>query len=252
MQRPQVASTIVGVLVTAAIAAWLPASALANGAETIRAAPQLPIGQTTTSGWSLQHYIPSGGNGEWWRVEMVAGDKLTIDAEVVSTGCGNEKPITELRMYAPSVTDFTLSEAQPAAKIELDEPSPLGELTFVAPLSGDWSLSVGDGGACATLTYSFTARLQHRTTATLNGPRTVRARRSLTLAGTISGATGGTASIQLLRHGWKTVGTASIGANGTFRWVGKTLGRGSWHYRVVFAGDASHLASQASHSITVH
>jgi hypothetical protein len=229
-----------------------PSAALANGAETIAAAPQLPIGQSVSSGWSEQKGIDGGGYGEWWRVQMSAGDKLTVDAEVVSTGCGDEKPITELRMYAPSVTDFTLNgETQTAAKIELDEPNPHGELTFVTPLTGDWSLLVTDGGACSTLSYNFTARLQHRTTATLGGPRVVRAEHSLTLTGTIAGASEGAVSIQLLRHGWKTLGMANIATNGGYRWTGKAPGRGAWQYRVIYAGDANHLASRAGHSLTV-
>jgi hypothetical protein len=239
------------VLVVSAMG-WSPSAALANGAETIAAAPQMPIGQPVSSGWSEQKGVDGGGYGEWWRVQMGAGDKLTIDAEVVSTGCGNEKPITELRMYAPSVTDYTLNgETEPAAKTELDEPNPHGELTFVAPLTGDWSILVTDGGACSTLSYNFTAHLQHRTTATLSGPRVVHAVHPLTLNGTIVGAGEGSVSIQLLRHGWRTIGKASITTNGGFRWTGKAPGRGSWRYRVIYTGDANHLASHAGYTLTV-
>lgn len=247
------ASAFATLALVAATLGWSPNTASANGAETIAAAPQLPIGQAVSSGWSEQKGIDGGGYGEWWRVQMGAGDKLTIDAEVVSTGCEHEKPITELRMYAPSVTDFTLNgETRPAAKIELDEPNPHGELTFAAPLAGDWSLLVTDGGACSTLSYNFTARLQHRTIAVLGGPRVAHAGRSLTLHGTIAGATEGAVAIQLWRHGWKTIDTANIAANGDFHWTGKAPGRGAWHYRVIYAGDASHLASRSDHTVTVH
>jgi hypothetical protein len=244
---------VAGLTLLVSTIGWSPSAALANGAETIAAAPQLPIGQIVSSGWSEQKGIDGRGYGEWWHVQMSAGDKLTVDAEVVSTGCENERPITELRMYAPSVTDFTLNgETQTAAKSELDEPNPRGELGFVAPLTGDWSLLVTDGGACSTLSYNFTARLQHRTTATLDGPRVARAAHSLMLSGTIAGAGEGTVSIQLLRHGWRTIGMARIATNGSFQWNARALGRGSWRYRVVYAGDATHLASSAGHSVTVH
>jgi hypothetical protein len=249
---PALTQAVVGFVVVASVVGWSPSGALANGAETIGAAPQLPIGQAVSSGWSEQKGVDGGGYGEWWRVQMTAGDKLTIDAEVVSTGCENEKPITELRMYAPSVTDYTLNgETQTAAKTELDEPNPHGELVFVAPSTGDWSLLVTDGGACSTLSYNFTARLQHKTTATLNGPRLVRTAHPLTLSGTIAGVGEGTISIQLQRHGWRTIGTASIATNGSFRWTGKAPKRGSWHYRVVYAGDANHLSSRAAHTLMV-
>ena len=99
-------------LATAAVIAlacgsiWV-AVAIANGGSSIASAPDMPIGQQVASGYTHPQY------GEFWRVNLSAGDELVIDYGVPA-GSGS----LDLYVYSPGVTDYTLSDAEPAVSDE--------------------------------------------------------------------------------------------------------------------------------------
>lgn len=225
-------------------------SAVANGGETIATAPQLPLDQFTASGYVQKEPEPIGG--EYWRVEMPAGALLTFDGTVTSTcGDNNHHPEAYVYVYAPSTTDFTRRETSGVTDTALN---PNGELRFTAPYSGDWLLEIGIGGAsCGDFAYTFTAKVQKPTYASLMAPSYVRPGKSFFLAGVVAGTMEGSATIQLLathRH-WKTLASNLSLHDGTFRWKTHAIRKGRQVYRLIYNGDSGHLPASAQRVVTV-
>ncbi len=245
-------SRLLGSMSAIVMATWvvlgLP-NARANGGETIAAAPQLPLNQATASGYVQKE--PEPLQGEYWRVEMLAGALLTFDGTVTSTcGVNNHHPEAYIYVFPPSTTDFTRHEASGVTDQALN---PSGELRFTAPYSGNWLLSVGIGGAsCGDFAYNFTAKVQDPTHASLKAPRLVRSDRSFFLEGSVAGAAEGSVAIQVLKHHhWITLATSVPLHGGTFSWKTHVSHRGRQVLQVIYAGDAGHLPSNAQRAITV-
>jgi hypothetical protein len=217
--------------------------ALANGGASIASAPALPIGSSVASGWSS---AATGVQGEFWRVQMNAGDKLTLDLTATEETCNT----IEIGIYNPSVTDYTLSSSSTTSEIDINAQ---GQGEFVAPSGGDWTLFFHNpANWCGTASYDFTATVKHRTVARLAGPTDIRVDRRLTLVGMIRGLSNGFVKIQLqLRKHWSTVATVSVRSGGSFRWSTRPHSSGRRRYRVVFAGDGSHLPCSAAYTVLV-
>ena len=117
--------------------------------STIATAPELPIGATFVGGANAVH------GDEFWRVTLAAGDWLTIDRQPVNGGD------TRLRIYEPSVTDFTLGSASPVA--DSGYAGGPSEFTWTATGQGSWILEVySDSG------YQLKASVQHVITTKLS------------------------------------------------------------------------------------
>jgi hypothetical protein len=245
-------STVLMAIMVAVMAAWAALgvpSARANGGETIAAAPQLPLDQLTASGYVQKQPEPIGG--EYWRVEMEAGALLTFDGTVTSTcGVDNHHPEAYVYVYPPSTTDFTRRETSGVTDQALN---PSGELQFTAPSAGNWLVEVGIGGAsCGDFAYSFTAKVQDPTHATLMIPSSVRRGRSFSLEGSIAGAVEGSVAIQLRKHHrWATLAPDVPLHSGMFRWKAHPPHRGRDVYRVLYAGDSGHLPASAQRAVIV-
>jgi hypothetical protein len=110
-----------------------------SGGSSIASAPQLPIGTKVVGGDNRGDY------GEFWRIPLKAGDRLTIDFGSIN-GC-----YTYLYVYAPNVTDNSLRNAD---SVVSDSTSAKGELTWTANGSGSWIIRVGSCG------YEMTARVK--------------------------------------------------------------------------------------------
>lgn len=241
-----------GIAIVLAVATWATlevSNAGANGSETIAAAPQLPLNQFTASGYVQKE--PEPIQGEYWRVEMPAGALLTFDGTVTSTcGDNNHHPEAYIYVFPPSTTDFTRREI-PGVTDGLLNPN--GELRFTAPYAGNWLLNVGIGGAsCGAFAYTFTAKVQVPTHATLIGARAIRTGASFSLTGSVAGVTNGSVAITILkRHHWKTIASGVPIASGIFHWKGRAGGPGRYTYRISYSGDSGHLPSSAQHTLIV-
>jgi len=78
--------------------------AYANGGSSIATAPEMPINQQVTSGWTNQKI---GANyGEFWRVNLKARDRLVIDYGIQQDSCG----YLYVWLYAPTVTDASIHQ----------------------------------------------------------------------------------------------------------------------------------------------
>jgi hypothetical protein len=224
-------------------------NAEANGGETIAQAPQLPLDQLTASGYIQKE--PEPIQGEYWRVEMQAGALLTFDGTVTSTcGIANAHPEAYIYVFPPSTTDFTRHETSGVTDQALN---PTGELRFTAPYTGNWLLSVGIGGAsCGDFAYSFTAKVQEPTHATLQAPRSVHRGKSFSVGGSVAGAVEGSVVIQrLVVHHWMTLAPTVPLHGGTFSWRTRLSHRGREVLQVIYAGDSGHLPTSARCSVVV-
>lgn len=142
---------LLGLALVAIVALGLrPQVAAANGGATIASAPALVLNQTVSSGWSNQS-IDGGAGGEFWKVALTNGQKLTLalSNETGAIGCG-----LVIDVYQPSVTDGTLLSATAAA-------SGSTPLSFTAPYSGTWIVLVQATPDCddnnGTVSYNYLA-----------------------------------------------------------------------------------------------
>jgi hypothetical protein len=219
-----------------------PASARsAAGGSSIASAPPLPLGQTVTSGWNLTDTVNNTGEyGEFWRVQMGAGDRIVIDmADTGGDSCGPGTP--NVAIYAPSVTDFTISQSQQTASFSSGS-STKYEYVWVAPTPGNWTFFF-DG--CRQNSYTFNASLQLLTVTTLvPPPRLVSTGGSIPVHGTISGISSGELLVVVTGpKGFKRFGKVLPIHGGSFTWSFKPTLPGVYHFRASFPGDANHRPS---------
>jgi hypothetical protein len=206
-----------------------------NAASTIAAAPDLPIGALVASGWVEPGFADGLDYGEFWRVPMNAGDKLTLDA--TETGC-DEGAALGFEIFAPSVTDFTVRNANAGASGGADGH---GEFTFVAPSSGPWILFVN---GCDSTSYDVLASMKERTLISIQAPHLGQPHARIVIRGQIASPSNGRVVLRLLTHQrWVLVATTTISLDGRFRFVVRAPGPGSYRYQVLYRGDSSHVAS---------
>jgi hypothetical protein len=221
------------------VAAVFAAAALADAGANIGQAPELPSGERVEGGHN-------DGRPDFWRITMRRGDRLTIDYESTLSG---ER--VDVALFAPSVTDFTLDEAEPLAQ---DGTRQKDQFRFAAPSPGRYTLRL-DGEVFFNVepyAYSLTAYVRHVTSITLSAPRIARAGTRLKLAGKVNGAAGGEVLLQVRKgSAWKTLALTRLSPTGAFAYAAVLTSRGVARFRATYAGDATHLASAASVSLRV-
>jgi hypothetical protein len=145
----------------------VPASA-ADGGSRIASAPHAKWGRHQ-DGVGTHYLTPHPGDGRtFWRVHVRHGDRITITLKVASTnGCATN----QIQLFAPSVTDRTVSSASPIdakyvghgqACFKRDE-TPRRTTHWQihsVPFHGRATLWVGVSSEAPT--FSFTAKVHHR------------------------------------------------------------------------------------------
>jgi len=111
----------------------------ALGARSIAGARSLPLARTYASGWVNQ---PAG---EYWRLNVRAGNRVAIDFAVVGRTCD----VARVDVFAPTVSDYTLGQNDPVAE---DETSSTHELLWTAPKAGRWVVRFDE---CSTNAIKF-------------------------------------------------------------------------------------------------
>jgi hypothetical protein len=103
------AIAFITVLTAASVSSLTPATA-AGGGSTISSSPRLAWGQHQ-HGIGTHYLTPHPGDGRtFWHVHVRPGERITITLKVASTnGCATN----QIQMFAPSVTDRTISSASP-------------------------------------------------------------------------------------------------------------------------------------------
>lgn len=242
------ARRIAGLLVCAALMA--PLAAVAGGGTSIASAPELPLGEHIVDGAYVDEY---GKKGHWWKVTLHAADRLVLDyGNTLQTGG------FKFAIYRPDVTDYTLGQSREFAvanQVGGASPRQQEHFVWVAPSAGRWNLLLtgisSSGGYDAG--YEMTARVQRYTSTTLNGPRLVGARKTVTFRGTVRGISSGKVEMQTAKAsgGWKSVALVATRAGGFFSWTTRTAGAGTYRVRALYHGDASHRPSAAALTIRV-
>jgi len=227
---------------------WGPAAwaAAAGGGDTIARAPDLPLGRQIASKWNQTERTENGRYGEFWRVQLNAGDQLVIDWAVTKSACSGANQ--GIVVYAPTVTDDTVARARAAAH------STKGvrkhELVWVAPSSGSWPLFFY---GCNKTFYTVAAWVQQFTRTRVAAPSRVAHGRAFTITGTVSGTSSGNVAVAVRGPGPATSlpVVASITSGGTFAARIRLQHAGTYTLRSTYYGDSSHRASNATVKIHV-
>jgi hypothetical protein len=220
--------------------------AQAEGGNSISSGPLVVYGQQAFGNTALSpHLSDPNGWDQFWNLNVVGGDKLTIDWEATpDTG-------TRLLLYPVGTSDYTLGSAGPVAQ-QGENSEGKNELHLTAPATGTMPLVVNTGGhghsaATSSFTYNFTAYARHSLIITL--PRLARLshRRSLKVdvhtpeGGLISDRGLGVTLEAMARGGhWMRLGRANVensAAKINVR-VPKSLWHGSAAVRATAAGRA--------------
>jgi len=129
-------------------------AATLNGGDSIASAPNLPLDQTTASGWTLSTGLDNVNSyGEFWRLQMNAGDRVILDLANTQASCSGAAP--SINILTPAVTDFTLSKAPWAFNDDSNGASKY-ESVWAAPSAGRWTLFFSD---CQSHAFTFLARV---------------------------------------------------------------------------------------------
>jgi hypothetical protein len=243
-------------VVVSAVTALAPTSALANGGANIASAPAMPIGTPVSGGAAtVDNYTtcckfwahPDTGGVEYWRINTLAGDQLTIDwTDVAGT-------YVSVCLMTPDITDFTVGDVQDCAAYLQNNAK--RELRFTVPTPGAWILAVGDDWCCnhEGWAYDLITYVKHKTSTMLTANSPVRAHRQATLHGAVSGVAAGKVVIQRRGKtgGWTTVGLKAVRSNGSFVFKTRVGAARTYRYRAQFLGDDSHLPSSATCAVKV-
>lgn len=215
--------------------------ALGGGGPDIARAPELPIGSQVDGGG------PCGSDcskyREFWRVALSRSDHLTLDFGSTN---GNSVYIC---LLSPTVTDYTFDQANCLDGDGNDSTSGKTQWRYVASAPGRYTLDIW---SFRDISYIATAYVRHYTHASLSGPPVVRAHAKVTLKGKIDGLSSGKIALQSRsKSGWKTLALMPVKPDGSFLFATRVGGTGTYRIRVVFFGDASHLATSAVYSFKV-
>jgi hypothetical protein len=138
----------------AAAALVIPAALAAGGAQTIAAAPTLPVGVKVGHAYTLPGCT---GYGEIWRLNLLKGDHLTL---AYGSKDGNQ---VEVLLLDPKATDNSNSDSEVLASAWTQFRD---DLTFNATKSGKYTLIVRTNYPCQkSLYYFMRATVQHATKA---------------------------------------------------------------------------------------
>jgi hypothetical protein len=241
-------------VITALVAcAFAAPAARADGGAHPSAAPNLPYGQHATGGDALVDNYPiccdfwrhpDSPGVKYWRLPLAFGDRITFDYGVVT---GSD---VGLCVLTPDITDYTVSESDCVVHDQTDKSDgqTKDEMTFTASTTGGWLLAVGDDACCdeEAWAYDILATVRHRSTLSLKGPKSRRKGSTVTLTGALTPAR--VAAVKLQRKvgtRWRSAGTATTAADGTFAFSYKLRKRGTYRFRASYPGDASYLAARS-------
>lgn len=193
-----------------------PTASLAEGGQSIAAAPAVVFGQQEFG--SLSHGAEVGSEHcipvyrSWWTLPVMAGDAVTIDWEA-------QDRYARLNLFASGTTDFTYPQTSPVIRSELNANSK-AELTYSASQTGSLPLEI-EGGSDSSCNaglgpYAFIASVKH--TVRLFIPHRATLPRQGTVPVSVHTAEGGMISdpglqidLQLGSHGhWQTIGHAGV------------------------------------------
>jgi hypothetical protein len=218
-----------------------------SGGESIASAPELSLGG--------QHVGSRTGGPDYWRVTLARGDELT--AGIVARG----NDALRLCLLSPAITDDSSDNAICAASIATSTGG-ASELRVVARSAGRWTLALDDCQSCdrffhphdrPDVTYELTAFVRRYTHITSHEPGSINVGSWLTCRGQVASARAGQIVMQA-RGGaaWVRLASASIRSNGSFtvrtRFSARSHGM---LVRVSYGGDADHLPSATTFTITV-
>jgi hypothetical protein len=242
--RPRI--ILLGTALTALVASTIAFAAADGGGKSVASAPALNPGHRVTGGGQMVDSAGKPNSGaEYWRVAIPAGGVFIADY-----GSLNGRYVN-IRLYRPSETDFTISNA---SYLTADGTDGRDEMRYRAGISGSYIFQIyGDCYQC-DYGYELTSHILAKSTVTLTGPKAIVANRQGTVRGRVYGATGGYVSIQQrLGGGWRQITTTSLGPSGGFKAQIQFPGscrRGSWSTRAVYAGDREHPAGTSNVLIT--
>lgn len=159
-----VCSRFVGLVLALASLAIVGVASAAGGSS-IASAPAVTFGQPQFGNTSCcADPAASQKHSEWWRLPLIAGDRVTIDIAYDASGQG---ALTSVQAFPPDTTDFNVAQAKPVASESVDfafQRLPAkSEIKFSANQSGYWPLEFftqTDGGFTTT-PYQFTAYVKH-------------------------------------------------------------------------------------------
>jgi hypothetical protein len=241
---PKIVLLVLGFGALAPISA---AVALAAGGKSISSAPELPVATRVGGGGKIvgsQRAGSCSGYGEFWRLSLAKGDHVSI-----IYGSRNSLEV-RIVLMAPSVSDATFNQAGP---LENGSTSGQDRLTYVAAKAGRYTVGVYTGYPCQPrLAYSLTATVRRPTHATLTGPAVAHIHAPITLTGRVAGLSSGRVALQSnTKTGWNTIKTTAVQKNGSFSFTMPFDSPGTHVVRAVYAGDSSHLGSNAVVSFKV-
>jgi len=220
-----------------------------NGGNSIASSQPLPLDQLTASGWSESDYVWSGQYGEFWWVQMNAGDRIVFDTDSTSSSC-SDFDLAGIEIVAPSVTDYTLAESSPVNNLGIGAAK--YESSWTAQSSGKWQFFFY---GCYSTSYTVDARVQTLTATRINAPSLVRAGHPFTVVGTLTGKGTPTvgAAVQIRARGPATrlSKVAHVGAGGRFSAKFVLSRPGSYVITATFYGDNHHRPSRASSRVHV-
>lgn len=169
MHRRMLAAAIAGGL---SVLGLIPASALADGGQSIASAPTIIFGQQEFGSTATGAFLTFGcgpGYRSFWAMPVLAGDQVTI-------GWESPVPTTEMVVAPVGTTDANMAYSD-----NLVEQALVGNknsFAFTAPATGTipmWFRSCEDSGAVPGA-YFFTATDQHAVVVQLQARRYIRRR----------------------------------------------------------------------------
>jgi predicted CXXCH cytochrome family protein len=153
-----------------------------------------------------------------------AGEKLLVDA----LPAGSSRWVTVATLLTGATGDFAAAVAS----------------TTTTRYRARWA-----AGDAATTVYSGEAVVAFSTTAIKVSPASAPVGRVVTVSGSVSPAhprSAVTIQYHLGPYSWRTLTTATLNSASGFAVPWKASGRGTWYFRAVFAGDASHAGSTSA------
>ena len=214
--------------------------ARADGGTYPSNAPTVTPGSTVQGGATTVETIYPNNAGkagvQYYRVPMAFGDHLVVDFTAVS------ERGTGLCVFAPSVTDYTIQDAD-CLEEEYTSTTKKAQLQYIAPGDGAYLLAV-HSTSYTSWAYSMIVNVLHSSSVSASGPSSVAVGRKIRITGQASVA--GSVTLQLKAGGWKTVDQAGTKSDGSFKLRYKPSSTGRHKFRVLFAGPPGYLGSMSS------
>jgi hypothetical protein len=150
--------TLTGLVVAGIALASLASSGAARpaaGGASIANAPLVPFGQQRFGNLAAIHPDDSGRSWEFWKLNLVTGDRVGIDFEQI-----NSDAMDYVEVYPVGTTDYTLNSTN-ALFSRSASANNKGELLFTAPRTGIYPLSFRVGCCQRGGGYDFNVFAHH-------------------------------------------------------------------------------------------